>query len=1403
MLKLADGIFKLNYWNDNLTNPLLSSSLEYSFLHYSNDFTNSMEVYHGYFKPPVDGVYCFYMTCDGYSELWLSSTSNSTNTSFLQNIITWTSPTNGLSHAYNILKSPQITMEKNQYYLLQAFRPLYTNAGNINLGVELPKIQNNFMDSIQYIRISYQPVREKLELKIYNWMTGTFKIVVEGRDPTTGNVVYKKETQALDYNITESNLTSILANQMGWGRASLKRMPLNKTGDAIVDIDLLNQTAGFLFQINLTVYREHYQGIQYMPRVVILTNNVLPKTSFIQTQSPSLYITGDYTLKFGDILMENINANLSNLNEYLKKIPQYSRYFTCEMFGNIYEDRTYVIKLVGMPVPVPLFEVNSFNLQGGDPLTPPQMVVSSIMDASSNAFYSSIPDDLLYQADPNPQANVYVNTIASKCPNDNCQYIVSATKSPKLKEYNVTSEGLSLLIENYEDYEINSDSLTISFALSNCSITSIELPYINCSIPLNSDGSLLLSAGHYKPLIHIEKIGFALYDEILTDIAVDLNVKSLSLNKGSIMGGQNITITGKGFPQCKTDLNVSIGLSNATVLESSNDQITIITQEQTDTSTIVIIFNDVTATNDEYQYDETITPFVNSISPSSSSPVQKAELIIEGTGFGDDIEKIKVFLDYYGNSSLSYELNVVSLVNGEILAILGGGKAGKYSVRVDIDSIGSTKPLTDDANIFYYDLVILSINPTFGSIMGGTLLNIQGVNFSPNLNQNQVFIGENINQFCDVIFSNSTNLECITRVAPEEYQEINKSLVVAQRVQEEGRCGIEECSFTYTRDSTPEISFDSNEIQIFNVTQGDIITLIGSKLMNEDGKGYINFLQDGQNKNRISTNTLQDDGLSFVIPAMIEGFYTVSIEIPNKGFVFNQNQILIHNLLVIKEAKINDGADINANGSKGGVLLDIYGNGFLETDVISIQNNIGNCLRLNAYDSTRIQCKTKALPTESTNYTIYLVRNSSYKITCEQCIFQVLSVMTPIATSHNMTSITNQSNFIINIKGTNLDLSSSTILLTLDLFDTTKLIKRYQGEILIINSTNVLANFVNIPAGKYSLSGYYKEFGYISLPTSLQPISINHFEIVSSVNKLETGYFGGPNLFLSSPSVNFPSFDENFDQQMTIITICGFLCEINEIIDNVLTCQTPKLSTQKTLDYYQISENELINDFTVSGDLINSLKNVNDGLLSTFYDSGNNYCFLEFDFGAEFLVKLENIIFYFNNRKTLINYYGLVFQYSLDGSNYIDFLTIEPSSLISGKNIYKFPNNLPPLRSIKLNSSILKIPGRCNLAEIEFIGTRFHKNSGDSIDSLICDVTVNSYGRQFILPQIVQYSELLTPKITSISPEMTTSLGGTTLTILGSNFGTETSVVNVLIDGVQCTISSVTINEIICVTGKR
>lgn len=107
----------------------------------------------------------------------------------------------------------------------------------------------------------------------------------------------------------------------------------------------------------------------------------------------------------------------------------------------------------------------------------------------------------------------------------------------------------------------------------------------------------------------------------------------------------------------------------------------------------------------------------------------------------------------------------------------------------------------------------------------------------------------------------------------------------------------------------------------------------------------------------------------------------------------------------------------------------------------------------------------------------------------------------------------------------------------------------------------------------------------------------------------------------------------------------------------------------------------------------------------------------------------------------------------------------------------------------------------CQLAEITFTGQIYSTVAVNAAGVTACDVKLVLPG--LVVPvtgATISYSADKTSTITQVSPKFGPSIGGTTVTITGKNFG---SVVIVTIDGIACAVSANTATSITCLTGKR
>lgn len=97
-----------------------------------------------------------------------------------------------------------------------------------------------------------------------------------------------------------------------------------------------------------------------------------------------------------------------------------------------------------------------------------------------------------------------------------------------------------------------------------------------------------------------------------------------------------------------------------------------------------------------------------------------------------------------------YQMKILSVTDTEIKAGIPGGLPGKFDINVIKDGFGSAVSIPATANDFTYEVIIMGISPTSGSIGGGTLLTITGKNFVPDELQTLVTIGNELNQICKI-----------------------------------------------------------------------------------------------------------------------------------------------------------------------------------------------------------------------------------------------------------------------------------------------------------------------------------------------------------------------------------------------------------------------------------------------------------------------------------------------------------------------------------------------------------------------------------------------------------------------------------------------------------------------------
>lgn len=157
-----------------------------------------------------------------------------------------------------------------------------------------------------------------------------------------------------------------------------------------------------------------------------------------------------------------------------------------------------------------------------------------------------------------------------------------------------------------------------------------------------------------------------------------------------------------------------------------------------------------------------------------------------------------------------------------------------------------------------------------GSYNGGTLINIKGINFAPNILETLVFVGDAINWQCNVESVTKTDIFCRTPPINPNYN-ISKAqpITLTNRIVVDATCStLGNCQFTYMAASvSPQIS---------SLSASAVISGIGTLTINgfNFGSGKVMLTNKLTNaKLLLSPKTMTTISATIALPLVEAGFY--------------------------------------------------------------------------------------------------------------------------------------------------------------------------------------------------------------------------------------------------------------------------------------------------------------------------------------------------------------------------------------------------------------------------------------------------------------------------------------------------------------------------------------------------
>ena len=178
-----------------------------------------------------------------------------------------------------------------------------------------------------------------------------------------------------------------------------------------------------------------------------------------------------------------------------------------------------------------------------------------------------------------------------------------------------------------------------------------------------------------------------------------------------------------------------------------------------DSFDIVISFNGKTATYSSFTYDDSNAPKITSLSPTESSTLKGGEqLTITGEFFGTSTGTV-----YLCGS----ECTIVTWTDTEIVCDTPSNPDGECVPEVEVPNIGNAD--VRDAPAFVYKFRVTNITPSAGSVLGGTIVKIEGEGFgNEECNELEILFGEeeDADYTCNIASCSDAEIICEIQRTP-------------------------------------------------------------------------------------------------------------------------------------------------------------------------------------------------------------------------------------------------------------------------------------------------------------------------------------------------------------------------------------------------------------------------------------------------------------------------------------------------------------------------------------------------------------------------------------------------------------------------------------------------------------
>ena len=936
-----------------------------------------------------------------------------------------------------------------------------------------------------------------------------------------------------------------------------------------------------------------------------------------------------------------------------------------------------------------------------------------------------------------------------------------------------------------------------------CNITLLLDNYVECKVSH-------VPWGRHAVAVHLGSHGYALsVASKLLDFRAA--VYSFEPKSGSLSGGQRITVLGRGF-RANTTVSMGSGLCEIVFRTSSTIECITPAAFSSNVSDIVILddgnITDVVSTvweslsnvtvdgvvaSDLYNFSISSTPMVHSVSPNEISSAISTVVEIFGEGFESNTT-----VTISGQTCIIQELYDDMIVC--LLLRSGARPVIETQVLVHVPAKGYAAEASSpvDTPMARFGFELQSVYPSTGSVMGGTLLRLNGFGFLESNASRHAVLMEDLDNpvterdqlLWDLGLLDERPAALVCRVQEVSFHHITCYVPKFTEGQHSEHCAgspgghssrfelaatlndmtalcaiVDDCTYSQLNTSTPMV--DLAYVTAVNESSGAMtIELQGSEMLHMPGRVSV-YLNERECRVTSVSSTL----ITTECPPVTAGELLVEAYVDGIGWAHITPTVNIGEGAVVITA-VNPHASVGSIG--GGTVVDILGFGFSPncSENVVVLNITGDVLvQLDPNDLKECTVNRMRLATPS----IKSLYGNSFAVSSasHRQVVEVYILTKDIASnSHGM-------EFSYSASGTPQMTSSPasgyvhdniTIVVTAPTNGATA------ADLNVMIGNHTCHHFVASqispttfhiicggPAAQgdvmYPVLVDMRPFGAALTSSGHVPTYKSNFQVINMAPSVfVSSVAGGSALTLHGRGFSSQSF----------VTVCDKPCTLRDISYDSVVCRTPPHMTLRAVEHFDrlgahIESIENL-DATRFGSRTTSLANVEDGNYNTYYSHDVVGCYLGLRLPTGYKARPHRLRFY-----PRLQYADLiresVFEASNDGGvtyTVLDRITrahegwnyFEANATMKKKWFTHF-------RFRSINPTTVT---RCMISELRVLGVVASESS-------TCSVKVGSSSLSTLTTVgTVQYNgSAMTPYIESVSPRNGTALGGTLVRIRGFN----------------------------------